>query len=106
MKTTNIPAGSQRNSNVGLVWQEKITNSGGTFQVNFQQTIRVSSVDGGTIVKIDGVLAATLQKGEVEYFNAGTGQKDDNKSTVTIEISGGNAHVQLAKDIETGRRTR
>lgn len=103
MKTTNIPAGTQRMSNSGLVWEEKITDGAGSFRAKFQQTIRVSAVEP-TTVTIDGILSATLQAGEVEYFNVGTGQTDD-LSTVEVVIAG-RANVQLARDVEAGRRVR
>jgi len=103
MKTTNIPAGSQRMSQVGLVWQEVITGGTGTFKVKFQQSFRVSATAAATVT-IDGELAMTMQSGEVEIFCAGTGSADD-RSTVEVVITGG-ANVQVAKDIETGRRTR
>ena len=104
MKTTNIPAGSQRMSSVGLVWEEVITGGADTFRVKFQQSFRVSATLA-TTVTIDGVLAMTMQAGEVEIFCAGTGAGSDDRSTVEVIIAGG-ANVQVAKDIETGRRTR
>jgi len=73
MNTTNIPAGSHRDSNVGLVWEEVLNGAGGlTFEVPMQGTIRVSA-GADLAVTIGGVLAATLRSGEVEYFNVGTG---------------------------------
>ena len=104
MKTTNIPAGSQRLSNVGLVWQEVITNGAGTFRANFQSTIRVRAI-AQTTVTIDGVLAITLEVGETEYVNVGTGLGGDGLSTIEVVIAG-TANVQIAKDIESGRRSR
>ena len=104
MKTTNLPAGSARISLVGLVWEEIITAGAGTFRARFQQSFRVSATAGVTVI-IDGVLAMTLQAGEVEVFCVGTGKADDKRSTVEVVITG-TANVQLAKDIETGRRTR
>lgn len=104
MKTTNIPAGSQRTSNVGLVWEEKITGGSGSFRARFQQTIRVHAVAQST-VSLDGMLSITLEAGETEYINAGTGLAGDGRSTVEVTITG-TANVQLARDEETGRRTR
>lgn len=102
MKTTNIPAGSQRTSNVGLVWREVLTNATGSFMVQQQATIRVSAV-AACAVSIDGELAATLQAGEVEYFNSGSGVGENLTRQVEITI-GGAAYVQVARDVERGRR--
>lgn len=104
MKTTNIPSGAQRQSNAGLVWQEKITNSDGSFRARFQQTVRVHAI-GKTTISLDGELAITLQAGETEYINVGTGVGGDDRSTVEVTVAG-HANVQLAKDVESGRRTR
>jgi hypothetical protein len=102
MRTTNLPAGSQRISNVGLVWEEVLTGASGTFTVRQQQTFRVSATAACT-VSIDGVLAMTMQAGEVEYFNAGEGVKENStrKSEITIT---GSANVQVARSVEQGGR--
>jgi len=103
MKASNIPAGSQRNSDVGLVWEEVITNGSGTFKVITQQTFRVSAI-AATTVTVDGKLAMTMQAGEVAIFCAGSGESNG-RTTIEVVIAG-TAHVQTAKEIETGRRTR
>jgi hypothetical protein len=104
MKTTNIPSGAQRFSNAGLVWKEEITGGAGSFRAKFQQTIRVHAI-ALTTVTLDGELAITLEVGETEYINVGTGKGGDDRSTVEVVIAG-TANVQIAKDVESGRRTR
>lgn len=104
MKNTNIPSGAQRNANVGLVWEEVLTGALGSIEVPMQGTIRVSA-DGATTVTIGGILAATMRAGEVEYFNVGSGVANDGKAKVTVVLGGaGTPNVQVAKEIETGRR--
>lgn len=103
MKMTDLPSGSTRSSESGLVWEEKITAGAGAFKAKFQQTVRVHAIALST-VSLDGVLAITLEVGETEYINVGTGQTDG-LSTIDVTITG-SANVQLAKDTESGRRTR
>ena len=105
MKTTNLSAGSQRISTVGLTWEEILTGAQGTFRVPFQTTFRVRAA-GATTVTIDGVLAMTMASGEIEYFNSGAGLAGDDRSTIEIIIAGANAFVQVAKDKDPGRRNR
>lgn len=105
MKTTNIPSGAQRISNVGLQWEEKITNGTGTLHLPAQSTIRVRAT-GATTVTIDGVLAMTMSAGEIEYFNVGYGTPGDGISTVKVDIAGAAAFVQVASEFDPGRRTR
>lgn len=103
MKTTNLPSGAHRQANVGLVWEEVLSGATGTFRVYPLSTIRVRAT-GATTVTVDGVLAMTMSSGEIEYFNAGTGVAGDTRTTVEIEIAAANAFVQVAREIETGRR--
>lgn len=105
MRTANLSAGSVRQSNVGLKWREELTNTTGEFRVPFQTTFRVRA-SAGTTVTIDGELAMTMAAGEVEYFNVGAGAKEDDRSTVKVEIGGAAAFVQVAEDKDPGRRTR
>lgn len=106
MKTTNLPSGAQRIANVGLVWEEKITNGTGTLYVQQQGTIRVRAT-GATTVTIAGVLAATMSAGEIEYFNVGAGLGQDGKAPVEVIIGAAAAFVQVAKENERdGRRSR
>lgn len=104
MKTTNIPSGAQRFASAGLVWKEEITGGAGKFRAKFQQTVRVHAI-AQTTVNLDGELCITLEAGETEYINVGTGKGGDERSTVEVDVVG-TANVQLAKDVETGRRTR
>lgn len=103
MKTTNMPSGAQRNTDVGLVWKEVLSGAAGTIQVPMQGSIRVRAV-GATTVTIGGVLAATMIAGEIIIFNAGTGPADG-KSTVAVIITGA-PFVQVAEEVEAGRNQR
>lgn len=106
MKTTNLPSGAQRTANVGLVWEEKLTNDTGTLRVDQQGTVRVRAT-GATTVTIAGILACTMSAGEIEYFNVGVGQGNDSRAQVEVIIGGAAAFVQIAKEIErNGRRSR
>ncbi len=104
MKTVNMPSGAQRNTDVGLVWVEVITNNTGTIYVPLQGTVRVRAT-GATTVTIDGVLAMTMSSGEIERFNVGTGA-EDGKAVVTVVIGGAAAFVQVAKENEKARHHR
>lgn len=106
MKPVNLPTGAQRNVESGLVWKEIFNGAGGiTFEVPFQVTFRVSAAANVTVT-MDGVLAMTLRAGEVELFNSGAGAPGDGISTVKIVIGAGDARVQVAAEIDPGRRTR
>ena len=104
MKSTNLPSGAGRQVNAGLVWEEKLTGAQGTLLLAIQQTFRVRAT-GATTVTIDGVLAMTMSTGEIAIFNAGDGVSN-NKNQVAVIIGGAAAFVQVAKEVETGRRVR
>lgn len=104
MKTTNLPSGAQRNTDVGLPWVEVLTNAMGTIEVPLQGTIRVRAT-GATTVTVGGVLAMTMSAGEIERINVGTGPADG-KSYVSVIIAGAAAYVQVAKEVERGRHER
>ena len=104
MKAANIPAGSARDSEVGLVWEEKVAGGSVTFRAKFQATVRIHAI-AQTTVTLDGVPSITLEAGETERINVGTGKADDKRSTIEVIVTG-NANVQLAREEETGRRTR
>lgn len=99
MRQANNPSQSQRFSDSGFVWEEKLTGSLGTIEVAAYSTVRVSCATAVCTVTIDGVLAATLQVGEVMIFNAGVGDKTDDKKTVSVTIAGAMStpYVQVAK---------
>lgn len=100
----NLPAASQRISEVGLVWEEKITNATGSIEVPIEHAIRVRAT-GATTVTIDGVLAATMSSGEIMIFNSGDGAANDDKRTVTVVIGAAAAFVQVGREIPNkGRR--
>ena len=105
MKTTNLPAGSQRVSEVGLRWIEVLSGAQGTLKLPMQTTLRVRAT-GATTVTIAGELAMTMSTGEIAYFNTGTGEPGDKSPKIEIIIGGANAFVQYAKDNETGRHSR
>jgi hypothetical protein len=106
MKPVNLPSGAQRNVESGLVWRQVYNDAGGyTTELPFQYTFRVSAADD-IEVYIDDVLAMTLRAGEVALFNTGAGKAGDDKNTVTIELGGGDARMQVAEEKDPGRRTR
>lgn len=105
MKPVNLPAGSQRNSDVGLLWQEKITAGNGSIEVPPQGTIRVHAT-ADTTVTIGGVLVMTVRNGGTEYINVGMGlgtEISDGRRNVTVVI-GGAADVQVAEESDTKAR--
>jgi hypothetical protein len=109
MRSVDIPSGAQREVMAGHVWDEVLSGGGPiTLELKPQQTFRVSAV-ADTTVHYDSVtpenLAMTVRTGEVEYLNAGTGTAGDNKTRVTIVITG-DAYVQVARQLERGRRTK
>jgi|SRR5687768_8811005 len=107
MNSVNLPTGAQRNVEVGLVWKEIHNGAAGfTFRVPFQTTFRVSAGAADVTVSIDGTLAMTLRAGEVEYFNVGAGASGDNRATVEVVIGAADARVQMAENLDPGRRTR
>jgi hypothetical protein len=99
MQIYNLPARVQRETDMGLVWEEKITNDQGSLEVVKYSAVRVRAI-GATTVTIGGILAATMSDGEIIIFNAGIGVPNDGKKTVTVEIAGANAYVQVAREIE------
>lgn len=106
MRPVNISTGAQRNTETGMVWREILTGAGGgSFELPFQTTFRVSA-GGDVVVSLDGVVSMTMRNGEVERFNTGAGVAGNNKSTVTVTISAVDARVQVATDVDPGRRTR
>ena len=99
MKTANLAAQSIRESDSGLVWEEKLTNATGTIKVLPHATFRVRA-GAGTTVTIDGVLAMTMAANEIAVFCAGAGNPDDADPMVTIVIGATAAFVQVARDTD------
>ncbi len=97
MKTANIASTTLRHSESGLVWEEKITNGTGSIEVLPYSTFRVRAA-GACTVSIDGILAMTMVSGETVIFNAGRGNQEDSKATVTVSVASANAFVQVARD--------
>lgn len=104
MKTANIASATLRDSESGLVWEEKITNNTGSIEVLEYATFRVRAT-GATTVTIDGILAATMSSGEIMIFNAGRGSPDDTKPTITVTIAAAAAFVQVARDKDREKLT-
>lgn len=73
MKTSNLANEAIRQSDVGMVWEERLSGAAGTLQLMPFQSFRVRAAAAGTVT-IDGVLAATMVSGEILVFNAGGGQ--------------------------------
>ena len=99
MKTSNLVSQTQLQSESGLTWEEKITNSQGSLELLKCATFRVRAA-GATTVTLDGVLAATMSSGEILIFNTGDGNPDDSKVTVTVTIGAANAFVQVARSVK------
>ncbi len=107
MKTSNLANEAIRQSDVGMVWEEKLSGAAGTLVLLPYQAFRVRAAAGGTVT-IDGVLAATMVSGEILIFNAGgglptqtdagtTGVVTKQAPQVTVVITG-NQFVQVARD--------
>lgn len=101
MKTSNLPNGAIRVSEMGLVWEEKLSNAAGSIEVPQYATFRVRAVAGGTVT-VDGVLAMTMVANEIAVFNAGDGVPSLNKATVTITFSAA-VYCQVARSVEQPR---
>lgn len=97
MRTSNLANEAIRQSEVGMVWEEKISGATGSIEVLPMASFRVRAT-GATTVTIDGVLAMTMTSGEIAVFCAGNGNPDDTKPTVTITIAAAAAYVQVARD--------
>lgn len=101
MKTNNGITGALRTEKVGLYWEEILTNSGGTFELNPFTTFRVRAAAAVTVT-VNGKLAMTMASGEIERFNCGD-PNPSTKKTVTVVIAG-NAYVQTARELEFKRQ--
>jgi len=99
MKTSNLASATLNHSESGLVWEEKLSGATGTIEVVEYTTFRVRAT-GATTVTIDGVLAATMSTGEIMIFNAGRGDPDDTKPTISIVIAAASAFVQVARNTD------
>jgi hypothetical protein len=101
MKSANLVSETVRQSESGLCWEEKISNSTGTVKVPKHATVRVRCVTTGATVTIDGVLAATMIAGEVIVFNAGDGDPDNTgtaANTVSVVIAAQACFIQVARE--------
>lgn len=95
----NQPARTQKNSDFGHVWEEKISDALGSIEVPKYAAVRVRAT-GASTVTIAGTLAATMLSGEVMIFNSGIGNTTDTKKTVTVTIAVAKAYVQVARTVE------
>jgi len=98
MKTSNLVSESVRQSESGVTWEEKLTSATGSIQVPKRATFRVRA-SGASTVTIDGILAMTMSTGEIAIFNAGDGDPDSGKNTITVTIGAVAAFVQVAREI-------
>lgn len=96
MKTSNNASATLNHSESGLVWEEKLSGGAGTVEVVEYTTFRVRAAAAVTVT-IDGVLAATMISGEIMIFNAGRGNPDDTKPTISVVLTG-TAFVQVARN--------
>ena len=102
MNTSNLPNRALRQSEVGMVWEEKISGAQSSIEIPMYATFRVRAT-GASTVTVDGVLAATMSTGEIMIFNAGQGipsNNGDTKRTVTVAIGAANAFVQVGRTVE------
>jgi hypothetical protein len=99
MRTANLASQCLRHAESGLVWEEKLSNATGAIEVLPHATFRVRAT-AGTTVTIDGVLAMTMMANEIAIMNAGGGNPDDTKATVTVTIATAAAWVQVARDVD------
>ena len=106
MKSANLSTQGVRQSDVGLTWEEKLSNAIGTIQVPQRATFRVRCVTTGTTVTIGGILAATMLANEIMIFNAGADDaagldafsSSGPNPLVTVVIAAQNAYVQVARE--------
>lgn len=99
MKTANLISETLRHSESGLTWEEKISGGQSSIEVPKHASVRVRAT-GASTVTIDGVLAVTMATGEILILNAGDGDPDGTKSTVTVAIGVANAFVQVAREVK------
>lgn len=107
MKTSNLANEAIRQSDVGMVWEEKLSGAAGTLRLLPFQTFRVRAAAAGTVT-IDGILAATMISGEILVFNAGGGQPVQTPPETTgvvtkqapqvVVVITGAQFVQVARD--------
>ena len=105
MRTSNLANESIRQSETGHVFEEQLTNTQGTLQLDRYTTFRVRAT-GATTVTIGGILAMTMVSGEIAMFCTGFGDPTVGASpgsgatnqTVPVIIGGANAFVQVARN--------
>jgi hypothetical protein len=102
MRTANLANQALRESEVGQVWEEKLSGATGTLLLKPYRTFRVRG-GAGTTVTIDGCLAMTMAAGEIAVFNAGSGTPgsapaDSNATVVSVVIAVAAAWVQVGRD--------
>lgn len=105
MRTSNLANQALRESEVGQVWEEKVSGTGAaSIEIPKYATFRVRASANSTVT-IDGVLAATMVSGEIIVFNTGAGKNDAAANlvpTVTVDFTG-TVYVQVARDFDRPR---
>jgi hypothetical protein len=101
MRTANLANQAQRHTEVGGVWEERLTNASGTLSLRPFQTFRVRAAAAVTVT-IDGTLAMTMASGEIAIFNTGSGSPgaspgNSQAQSVSVVVTG-SAYVQVARD--------
>jgi len=103
MKTSNVVSENLREAETGLMWEEKLSGAEGTLNLPKQTTFRVRAT-GATTVTIDGILAMTMNAGEIVIFNTGTGSMlDTGLNYIVVVIGGAAAYVQVARETNRPR---
>lgn len=95
-KPVNLPTGASRTSEVGLVYNEVLSNAAGTIEVPKLSALRIRAV-AATTVTVDGVLAVTMAANEILTINVGYGNTADTKETVSVVFSGA-VYAQVGKE--------
>jgi hypothetical protein len=96
MRSANLANEATRQSEVGMVWEEKLS-AAGSIEVAKFATFRVRAAAVCTVT-IDGILAMTMASGEIALFNAGSGDPTSTKNTVTVTTSAA-SFTQVARDV-------
>ena len=99
-----MPSGGLRTSEVSLCWQEIKSGAGlVSFEIPVAHCVRIRSTTAGLTVTLDGVLAMTMDSGEIALLNVGDGNPGDVKRTITLVVSG-NCYIQVGREVERARQ--
>jgi len=104
MRGANLPTGSTRHFESGLVWVEKITGAQSSIRVPEYSTIRVRGSAGTTVTLTDDAatpantsLCCTLALNEVIFICVGA-RLNTIDATVVVTIGGANGWVSVGKE--------